>query len=253
VTELGVSLAGKKALVTGGTRGLGAAIAARLAAAGVEVVVSARTVDDRAGLPFIQADMSDTQQVAAVAEQAQERLGRVDLLVSNAGHQTRRPEGIFSFTEKDWAQDLAVNLMAAIRLDRLLVPAMVERGEGSVLHVSSLAARMPRPASLAYSVSKAALEVYSKGLANQVAGHGVRVNVISPGLIRTSATEAVADEQDLDTDAFLQRTVAALAIPVGRAGTADELATLATFLLSSDASYLTGGIYNVDGGQFPTV
>jgi len=245
--------AGKVALVTGGTRGIGAAIAARLAASGADVVVSARRALPDAALPVITADMSDPLQVSALAETVLDRFGRVDLLVSNAGHQTRRPNGIFDFTEEDWQADFAVNLYAAVRLDKLLVPAMVRRGSGSVLHVSSGAARIARPGSVAYSASKAALESYSKALATQVAASGVRVNAVSPGLIHTSAATAVAAEQHTDADTLVQRTAQALNIPVGRAGTPEEFAAAAAFLLSPDASYLTGSVWNIDGGLFPTV
>ena len=244
---------GKTALVTGGTRGIGAAIAARLAEDGADVVVSARTDPGDTAFPVIEADMSVGDQVDELAAAVLDRFGRVDLLVSNAGHQTRRPGGVFEFSEDDWAADFAVNLHAAIRLDKLLVPAMVARGSGSVLHVSSGAARIARPASVAYSASKAALEVYSKALATEVAAAGVRVNAISPGLIHTSAADAVAAERGIDGSTLIGQTVQALNIPAGRAGTPEEFAAAATFLLSPEASYLTGSVWNVDGGLFPTV
>jgi len=224
---------GQVALVTGGTRGIGAAIAARLAASGADVVVSARSAPVDVAWPVITADMSDPLQINALAETVLDRFGRVDLLVSNAGHQTRHPDGVFDFTEQDWQTDFAVNLHAAVRLDKLLVPAMVQRGSGSVLHVSSGAARIARPGSVAYS--------------------GVRVNAVSPGLIHTSAADAVAAEQDIDADTLVQRTAQTLNIPAGRAGTPEEFAAAAVFLLSPDASYLTGSVWNIDGGLFPTV
>ena len=217
------------------------------------MVVSARTDPGDTALPVIETDMSIGGQVDELAAAVLDRFGRVDLLVSNAGHQTRRPGGVFEFSEDDWASDFAVNLHAAIRLDKLLVPAMVASGSGRVLHVSSGAARIARPASVAYSASKAALEVYSKALATEVAGSGVRVNAISPGLIHTSASDTVAAERGIDPGTLIDQTVQALNIPAGRAGTPEEFAAAATFLLSDEASYLTGSVWNVDGGLFPTV
>lgn len=248
----GRTFEGRTALVTGGTRGLGAAIAMRLASAGAQVLVSGCTAASEHELPFVQADMSVAAEVTSLAHRALDRLGRVDLLVSNAGHQTRRAGGAFDFTDEDWTADLSVNLMAAVRLDRLLVPGMVERRRGSVVHISSGAAHIARPASVAYSASKAALEVYSKALATQVGPSEVRVNVVSPGLIRNSSVEALAAEQDISSDELLNRTAAALQIPLGRAGSAEELAAAVVFLLSPDASYLTGSVWRVDGGSFPT-
>jgi NAD(P)-dependent dehydrogenase (short-subunit alcohol dehydrogenase family) len=242
-------LQGKRALVTGGTRGLGAAIAAALHREGADVVVAARSAPEGSSGPFVAADLATPEGVDFLARRVIDELGGLDILVSNVGGQTRRPQGIMAFTDADWDHDMAINLYAAVRLDRALVPHMIASGGGSIIHVSSLASSVPRPASIAYSASKAALNSYSKGLADELARHGIRVNTISPGLIRTPATDVVAHEHGLDPDTFVAQTVQAMQIPLGRPGTPDELAALVVFLVSPQASYLTGGLYPVDGGS----
>lgn len=259
--DSGPGLSGARALVTGGTRGIGAATAQRLAAAGAEVVVAARTapvspVPD--GCRFVAADMTTADGVAALAGQTLELLGGIDVIVSNAGGQTYRPEGALHFSDEDWQHDLDLNLLSAVRLDRALVPAMIAQGGGgSIVHVGSGAARLPRPASLPYTAAKAALTAYSKGLAKDVGRHGIRVNVVLPGLIRTEALEGrlalLAEQTGDEPEAVLGRTVAALDIPLARAGVADDVAQLIAFLAAPGAAYLTGSQFTVDGGALPTI
>jgi NAD(P)-dependent dehydrogenase (short-subunit alcohol dehydrogenase family) len=254
-------LSGARVVVTGGTRGIGAATARRLASAGAQVVVAARTVPaaPQAGpCRFVAADIASAGGVAALARQALDLLGGVDVVVSNAGGQTHRPEGVLSFTDEDWQHDLDLNLLSAVRLDRALLPAMIAQGRGgAIVHVGSNAARLPRPASLPYTAAKAALTAYSKGLAKEVGRHGIRVNVVLPGLIRTESLDsrmaALAGQAGTDPETVLDRTVAAMDIPLDRAGTAGEVAELIAFLVSPAAGYLTGSQFTVDGGVLPTL
>ena len=246
------SLAGLNALVTGGTRGIGAAAARALADAGAHVLVSARTAPSDSPFPVITADMSDPGDVQALAEGFLKRFGGIDVLISNVGGQIRRPTAL-EFSDEDWQQELNLNLLAAVRLDRALAPSMIAQGTGAIVHVSSGAARLARPASLPYSASKAALNAYSKGLASELGPHGIRVNVVSPGLISTSRVAELAAEQNTDPDTLTSQIAASMQIPLQRAGTAAEAAQLIRFLVSPAASYITGAQFSVDGGAFPTL
>jgi NAD(P)-dependent dehydrogenase (short-subunit alcohol dehydrogenase family) len=204
---------------------------------------------------FVPADISTAEGVRSLTERTLELLGGVDVIVSNAGSQTQAPAGSAALSDADWMRDLDTNLMSSVRLDRTLLPQM--QAGGAIVHVTSGAARMPRPASLAYSAAKAALTAYSKGLANEVGPRGIRVNTVVPGLIRTAALDRrlvdVAEQRDTDVDTVLDQMVDSLAIPLGRAGTAEEVAELIVFLVSPAASYLTGAQFVVDGGVLPTI
>lgn len=158
-----------------------------LSKAGAHVVTTARSdpASVPSGLDFVRADVATSDGVAAVVKRAQELLGGVDIVISNVGGQTFRPGGALELTDGDYQADLDSNLMSAVRLDRALIPDMIQRGDGAVVHIGSGAARIARPQTLAYTVAKAALTAYSKGLASDVGPHGVRVNVVHPGIIRT--------------------------------------------------------------------
>jgi NAD(P)-dependent dehydrogenase (short-subunit alcohol dehydrogenase family) len=245
-------LSGQRALVTGGTRGIGAATARLLADAGAQVLVSARTAPPDSPFPVITADLTDRRQVQLLADNVLGQLGGIDILISNVGGQIRRP-GALQFTDEDWQHEIDLNLLSAVRLDRALVPAMLESTGGAIVHVSSGAAKIARPTSLPYSATKAALNAYSKGLANEVAAQGIRVNVVSPGFISTSRIAELAAEQNTDPDTLTTEIASSLHIPLARAGTPEEAAQLILFLVSPAASYLTGAQFTVDGGAFPTI
>jgi NAD(P)-dependent dehydrogenase (short-subunit alcohol dehydrogenase family) len=251
-------LAGARVLVTGGTRGIGAAIAEHLTAAGARVVVAARSPGDQPGAgQFVGADVATAQGTRDLAGAALSILGGIDVLVDNAAGQTRRPGGVLAMSDEDWLADLSASLMSAVRLDRELLPPMIAQGSGVIIHMGSNAARLPQPAALAYAAAKAALATYSKGLANEVARHGIRVNLVSPGVIETAGLsdrlQVLADEAGTSVDAARIRFSESLRIPLGRPGSAGDVAELVTFLASPRAGYLTGSQYVIDGGILPTV
>jgi NAD(P)-dependent dehydrogenase (short-subunit alcohol dehydrogenase family) len=196
--------------------------------------------------------MSKHDEIDSLAQEVLARLGGIDIVISNVGGQIRR-SGVLQFSDEDWQQELNLNLLSAVRLDRALVPAMIAQRSAAIVHISSGAARLARPTSLPYSASKAALNAYSKGLANELGAHGIRVNVVSPGFISTSRIAELASEQGTDSESLTSQIAESLAIPLGRAGTAEEAAQLILFLVSPAASYLTGSQFMIDGGTFPTV
>jgi len=195
----GFDLTGVRALVTGGTRGIGAATVKRLLAGGARVATVAR--HDAAvpeGAHLVVADLSSPDGASVAAGQAVDVLGGIDVLVNNAGSNTEAPDGPLGADDAVWQVNIELNLMAAVRLDRLVVPAMAARGHGVVIHISSGAARYPQHDGIPYAAAKAALNVYSKGLANAVAPRGVRVVTVMPGLVPTSMSGSVVRSGALD-------------------------------------------------------
>lgn len=167
---------GKRALVTGGTRGMGEAIVQRLRGSGATVVTTARSTPRDLLEPelFVEADLSITEGTEKVVSYVQHRLGAVDILVNNVGGSSAPSGGFAALTDGDWQQALNQNLLAAVRLDRALLPSMVAQGVGVIIHISSIQRRLPLfEATLAYAAAKAALTTYSKGLSKEVGPKGI--------------------------------------------------------------------------------
>ncbi|MBP0459020.1 oxidoreductase [Streptomyces montanisoli] len=242
-------LAGKRALVTGGSRGIGAAIVRRLLDAGAEVLTTARskasTVPE--GAAFVEADVRTRAGAEALAAAARETLGGVDILVDNAGGALPFPSA-GAIPDEEWQDQLDLNFLASVRLDSLLTPGMRERRSGAVVHVSSAAVPTSAPPFLHYTAAKAALENYSRGLALELASFGVRVNAVSPGRTATPGGEATREQWARLSEGPGQDNTAP---PLGRDGRPEDIAEAVLFLVSDRASWLTGRNLAVDGGEFP--
>ena len=253
--------ADQRVLVTGGTKGAGQAIVRRLRAAGAVTVAVARTAPPGDALPghFVQADLCTPEGAETVARTVLDTVGGIDILIHNLGGSSAPGGGFASLTDQLWLDELSLNLLGAVRLDRALIPAMIERGRGVVLHISSIQRRLPlHDSTIAYAAAKAALSTYSKALSKELGPKGVRVNSIAPGWIRTTAAEAlvkrIAEHSGTDEGAARQGIMDALGgIPIGRPSWPEEVAELVAFLASERAASIHGSEYTIDGGTIPTV
>ncbi len=255
-----LTLEGKRALITSGTRGAGAATVDLFRQLGAHVLTTARSKPD--GLSedlFVAADLTTVAGCSALAAATRERLGRLDVIVHMLGGSSAPAGGFSALDDAAWSGELDLNLMPAVRLDRELVPDMMSRGSGVIVHVTSIQRILPLPeATTAYAAAKAALSTYSKSLSKEVAPHGVRVVRVSPGWIETEASvqlaERLASEAGVDLAEGKRMIMASLGgIPIGRPSTPAEVASLIAFLASDRASSVTGSEYVIDGGTVPTV
>lgn len=241
-------LQGKIALITGGTKGAGKAIAERLQNAGATVIITARNApgepDDKKY--FISADLSTAEGTQKVVTQVLEQFGRLDILVNNLGGSDTAGGGFAVLSDKDWETTLQTNLLAPVRLDRGFLPKMIAQNSGVIIHISSIQGKLPLyDSTLPYAAAKAGLINYSKSLSNEVASKGVRVLTVSPGLMMTNAAERmierISESSGINIEQATQNVMDALGgIPMGRPAQPAEVAELVGFLVSPRANYLTG-------------
>ncbi|WP_029352689.1 SDR family oxidoreductase [Bosea sp. 117] len=252
--------AGKRVLVSGGTKGLGRATVDRFLAGGARVVTAARgALEPIDGVEFVQADLTTAEGGEALARLALERLGGIDILAHVLGGSTTPGGGFVALTDDHWLSELNLNLLATVRLDRLLIPQMIERGSGVVVHVTSIQSVLPLPdATTAYASAKAALRTYSKSISKELGPKGVRVNVVSPGWIMTEGTDVflkrIQDANGGTLEDARQLVLKGLGgIAIGRGAEPFEVAEAIAFLASDRASSIHGSELVVDGGTVPTV
>ena len=254
-------LTGKTALVTGGTKGAGKAIAERLVKAGAIVIITARNAPEGndAMVQFIAADLTKPEGTEKVINEISQIFGGVDILINNAGGSETPAGGFELLTNMHWAETLETNLLAPVRLDKGLLPYMIKKESGVIIHIASIQRSLPLyDSTLPYAASKAALVNYSKGLSNEVAPKGVRVLTVSPGWINTLSSvrlmERIAEGSGITVEEATKNVMNSLGgIPMGRPAMPEEIAELVGFLVSPRAAYLTGTEFVIDGGTIPTV
>jgi NAD(P)-dependent dehydrogenase (short-subunit alcohol dehydrogenase family) len=254
-----LKLEGKRALVTSGTKGAGAATVELFRALGAQVLTTARSRPET--MPetlFVAADLTTEEGCVTVANAVRDRLGGVDIIVHMLGGSSAPAGGFAVLSEADWRKELDLNLFPAVRLDRELLPAMVAQGSGVIVHVTSIQSRMPLPeATTAYAAAKAALSTYSKALSKEVSPRGVRVVRVLPGWIETEAAVSLAERLALEagTDYAGGKKIVMDAlggIPIGRPAKPAEVASLIAFLASDRAAAITGSEHVIDGGTIPS-
>ncbi len=246
-----LQLANKRALVTGGTKGVGAAVVRTLCDAGAHVVATARSAPSQPtdDVRFVAADLSASEGASVVAQSVLQQLGG-----------SSAPGGGFAaLDDNEWFKELNQNLMPAVRLDRALLPSMIAQRSGIIIHVTSIQRLLPLPEStIAYAAAKAALSTYSKALSKEVTPKGIRVMRVSPGWVETEAAVALAErlaaQAGTDYEGGKQIIMKSLGgIPLGRPAKPAEVADLIAFLASPRAASITGTEYVIDGGTVPTV
>ena len=258
----GREFAGRRALVTGGTKGIGAAVGARLRKGGAAVLATARSQPDRVaarGELFVAADIATTEGCVSVANAVTDQLGGIDIIVHVVGGSSAPGGGFAALDDGQWQRALDQNLFPAVRLDRALVPKMLYQGSGVIIHITSIQSQLPLPEStMAYAAAKAALANYSKGLSKEIGPKGIRVMRVSPGWVETEAAvrlvERLAHAKGTDYATAKKGLMNSLGgIPIGRPAQPREVADLVAFLASPRAGAITGAEFTIDGGTVPTL
>jgi 3-oxoacyl-[acyl-carrier protein] reductase len=256
-----ISLTGRAAIVTGGSKGIGLAVATRFAASGADVAVVARTAQplkeaiaairksSQARVVGIQADVSKAADIERAYAEVMTAFDKVDIIVNNAGTSQAMP--FEKLTDDILRDDLELKLFAAVRLIRLVAPQMKERRWGRIINVLNIGAKAPRPNSMPTSLSRAAGMAMTKALSQEFAPHNVLVNALLVGLIRADQHVQRAKRTNMPIEEYYKAHEKE--IPIGRFGEAEEFANLACFLVSEQGSYITGTAVNVDGGRSPVV
>jgi NAD(P)-dependent dehydrogenase (short-subunit alcohol dehydrogenase family) len=262
-----LGLRGKVAVVSGASKGIGLAVTKALADEGVQVVAGARTLSGALntlaskGLvhPVI-VDLSTADGPAKLVARASE-FGGLDILVNNVGVVSLRLEGFTNVTDEDWSSSLNLNLMAAIRATRAALPAMLERGKGTIVTISSVNAFLPDPGIIDYCAAKAALTNFSKALSKEVGPKGIRMNTVSPGPVETAlwlgpegVAATVAKATGVDFDTARERVLQSQGgLATGRFTRPAEVADLVLMLASDRAGNVTGSDFVIDGGLIKTL
>ncbi|MDD1508948.1 SDR family oxidoreductase [Pseudomonas sp. CNPSo 3701] len=251
--------AGKRVLVSGGTKGLGRATVERFLAGGARVITAARTIKNPIeDVEYVQADLTTPEGGQALATAALELLGGVDILAHVVGGSSSPAGGFAALTDEHWLAELNLNLLATVRLDRLLIPQMLERGSGVVVHITSIQSVLPLPESTTgYAAAKAALRTYSKSISKELGPKGVRVNAVSPGWIMTEAAEDFLETLSKSAGTIEQARQSVLGalggISIGRGAEPEEVADLIAYLAADRAAAIHGAEFVIDGGTIRTV
>src|SRR6201987_274028 len=256
-----INLSGRAAIVTGGSKGIGFAVATRFAASGADVAIVARTGEplkeavaairksSQNRVIGVQADVSKAADIQRAYDEVMKAFDKIDIIVNNAG--TSRAMPFEKVTDEILSDDLELKLFAAVRLIRLVAPQMKERRWVRIINVLNIGAKAPRPNSMPTSISRAAGMAMTKALSHELASHNVLVNAMLVGLIRADQHVQAAKRANVPIEAYYDTH--AKEIPIARFGEAEEFANLPCLLASEQGSYITGTAINVDGGRSPVV